>query len=80
MAGQKENINILKAIKNVRLESILNQDAFARELGVSQITITRWETGKSVPNYSAMKRLLAYCEKNNICGDELSDLWRSKND
>lgn len=73
-------MDISNAIKNVRLESILSQDAFAKELGVSQITITRWETGKSVPNYSAMKRLLAYCEKNNICSDELSDLWRNKNE
>jgi DNA-binding transcriptional regulator YiaG len=73
-------MDISEAIKNVRLESILSQDAFAKEIGVSQITITRWETGKSVPNYSAMKRLLAYCEQNNINGKELSDLWRSKNE
>ena len=43
-------MEISDAIKNIRLESILSQDAFAKELGVSQITITRWETGKSVPN------------------------------
>lgn len=72
-------MEISGAIKNIRLASILSQDAFAKEIGVSQITITRWETGKSIPNYSAMQRLLAYCEKYKINGDELSDLWRSKN-
>lgn len=73
-------MDISEAIKNVRLEGILSQEAFAKEIGVSQITINRWETGKSVPNYSAMKRLLAYCEQNKISGEELSDLWRNRNE
>lgn len=74
-------MDISEAIKNVRLESILSQEAFAKKLGVSQITITRWETGKSVPNYSAMQRLIAYCKKYNISqGKELSELWRTRNE
>lgn len=69
-------MDISKAIKETRKECILSQTAFAKELGVTQLTITRWETGKTVPNYAAMKRMLAYCEKCGIDTTKLSEAWK----
>lgn len=53
-------------IKNLRRKCLLSQTDFAKEIGVSFSTVNRWETGKSKPNYKALKRIAEYCEKNSI--------------
>jgi len=69
-------VDLAEEIKTIRRECFLSQVDFAKEIGVTQITITRWETGKSVPNYTAMKRLLAYCKAKGINTESLCYLWR----
>lgn len=41
--------NIGKRIKEIRTENKLNQQQFGEKLGVSQDTVSLWETGKSLP-------------------------------
>ena len=55
-------------IKDLRRKCLLSQVDFAKEIGVSfsYMTIRRWETGKSKPNYKALKRIDEYCKKNSI--------------
>lgn len=53
-------------IKALRRNCLLSQTDFAREIGVSFSTVNRWETGKSKPNYKALKRLDEYCKKKSI--------------
>lgn len=53
-------------IKDLRRKCLLSQTDFAREIGVSFSAVNRWETGKSKPNYKALKRLDEYCKKNSI--------------
>ncbi len=50
-----------EAIKEIRQECYMSQQAFANELGVSFSTVNRWEKDKAIPNYQTMKRLVAYC-------------------
>lgn len=69
-------MSVSTLIKKTRMECILSQDQFAKELGVTQITITRWETGKSTPNYSTMKRLLEYCRKRGVDTTDLYNEWK----
>ena len=49
-------------IKSVRQQSLLSQEAFAQELGVSFTTVNRWESGKSKPSYKAMKQIDDFCK------------------
>ena len=49
-------------IKVIRQRSLLSQEAFAQELGVSFTTVNRWESGKSKPSYKAMKQIDDYCK------------------
>ena len=42
---------------------------FADEIGVSFSTVNRWENGKTVPNYQALKKIKKFCDRNNICFD-----------
>lgn len=42
-------------VKGIRQKSLLSQEAFAKELGVSFTTVNRWESGKTKPSYKAMK-------------------------
>lgn len=53
-------------IKEIRLRNFLSQEEFAKRLGVSYATVNRWETGKTVPNIKALKKLDDYCKTENI--------------
>ncbi len=55
-----------KAIKEIRQHELLSQMDFAKELGVSFSTVNRWENGKTLPTYRAMKSIEAYCSQHNI--------------
>lgn len=66
------------AIKEIRQECYLSQQAFAEELGVSFSTVNRWEKSKAVPNYQTMKRLVAYCKRVNVDCKNLEEIWRKE--
>lgn len=55
-----------QVIKDIRLNSLLSQEAFAKELCVSFSTVNRWETGKSMPRYDALKKIKEFCDNNSI--------------
>jgi DNA-binding transcriptional regulator YiaG len=59
-------MSLSDSIKLIRQKELLNQQEFADNLNVGLTTVSRWEVGKSIPNLSAMKKIKAYCEKNNI--------------
>lgn len=59
-------MNFCDAVKIIRSKVFLSQEAFAKELGVAFTTVNRWETGKSMPSYKAMKQIDAFCKKNKL--------------
>ena len=59
-----------KFISRKRKEKNLTQEQLAEKLGVSNKTISKWETGKCMPDYSVVKTL---CEELEITVAELMD-------
>lgn len=59
-----------KFISQKRKEKNLTQEQLAEKLGVSNKTISKWETGKCMPDYSVVKSL---CEELEITVAELMD-------
>lgn len=59
-------MNFAEKLKQIRQQSFLSQEAFAKELGVSFATVNRWESGKTKPTYKTMKLIDDYCHSNNI--------------
>ena len=59
-------MDISVAIKEVRIKSLLSQVDFAKELGVSFSTVNRWENGKAVPGFKALKKIKDFCIHNAI--------------
>ena len=57
------HMDIGAAIKEIRIKSLLSQADFAKELGVSFSTVNRWEKGKSVSAFKALKKIKDYCAK-----------------
>lgn len=53
-------------IRIMRKKALLSQEDFAKALNVSVGTINRWENAKTKPNITAMKKIKAFCEENNI--------------
>ena len=53
-------------IKNIRLSTLLTQEDFAKELGVSYNTVNRWETGRVKPSIKAMKLIDTFCKEHDI--------------
>lgn len=61
-------------IKIIRQKSLMSQEAFAQELGVSFTTVNRWESGKSRPSYKTMKLIDSYCKVHDIDFDICKEL------
>lgn len=53
-------------LKDIRKRCLLSQSDFADAIGVSFSTVNRWENGRAIPNYKALKRIKEYCNQNNI--------------
>ncbi|MCI8363936.1 MAG: helix-turn-helix transcriptional regulator [Eubacterium sp.] len=62
-------------IKRIRQKCFLSQEAFGRELGVSFSSVNRWESGKSKPNMSAMKKIKDFCDAHNLDFNILEEKW-----
>lgn len=54
------------AIKKLRKKLLLTQNEFAELLGVTLVTISRWESGKFEPTMRVKRQLRELFEKNNI--------------
>ena len=50
----------------VRTKLLLTQSQLAKELGVSLVTIARWETQNKKPQAVQYGKFLAFCEKKHI--------------
>ena len=50
----------------VRIKLLLTQAQLAKELGVSVVTIARWEKQNRKPQIVQYGKFLQYCEKHNI--------------
>jgi transcriptional regulator with XRE-family HTH domain len=50
-------MNYAVLIRQLREKMILSQTEFAERLGVSNVTVSRWETGKSFPTIKIKRRL-----------------------
>lgn len=64
-----------QTIKDLRRSKKLSQTDFAKIVGVSQTTVTAWETGKAEPSSSAITRIADYF---NVSTDYL--LGRKENE
>ncbi|MFR2461154.1 MAG: helix-turn-helix domain-containing protein [Christensenellaceae bacterium] len=53
-------------IKTARENLLMTQEEIAVELGVTPITVCRWETGKTEPSIKAKKAFRDLCERNGI--------------
>ena len=65
-----DQIAIGKFIFKKRKERNLTQEQLAERLGVSNKTISKWETGKCMPDYAIIEPL---CQELNITAAELLD-------
>ena len=57
-------------VKQIREKLLLTQEEMAAALGVNAITVCRWETGKSVPNFKAKKAIRDFCNNNGLVFDD----------
>ena len=60
-----------KKIKLIREKMILTQEELAVALGVTSVTVCRWETGKCEPTIKVKKTIKKYIEENNLTLEEM---------
>ena len=65
-------------IKEIRKQCLMSQSDFAKELGVSFSTVNRWETGKTLPTYKAMKNIEMFCAQYNIGFENFKEAWKEE--
>ena len=68
-------MGIAREIRLIRQQAFLTQEEFARDLRVAFSTLNRWETGKTIPNLSSLRRIKTFCKKNSIPFDTLKREW-----
>lgn len=61
---------ISTTIKKIRKDNKLTQEAFANELNVTYQAVSKWETGKSIPDISTLQLI---CNKYDIDINDLLD-------
>lgn len=49
-----------KRLKKLRMQRGLSQEALSEALGVSRISVSRWETGVTLPDLFTFKRICDY--------------------
>lgn len=59
-----DQVKIGAFIKSIRKEKGLTQEQLAEQLGVSQKSVSRWETGKTMPDYSLLSNICDALEIN----------------
>ncbi len=65
-----DQIKAGRFITKKRKEQNLTQEQLAERLGVSNKTVSKWETGKCMPDYAVVKSL---CEELKVSVSELMD-------
>lgn len=55
-----------KEIKQLRLNGFFTQEEFAKKLGVTTVTVARWESGKTTPSLKVMRKIDAFCKENQL--------------
>ena len=74
--GDMDQIRTGKFIRRLRTERGWTQSAFAGRLGVSEKTVSKWETGRGLPEVSLM---LPVCELLGITVNELlASGWKGR--
>ena len=53
-------------IRTIRTKLNLNQEQLASLMGVSPVTVNRWENGKANPSFMAQKQLYEIIEKREL--------------
>ena len=53
-------------IKSARENLLMTQEEIAAELGVTPITVCRWETSKTEPSIKAKKAFRDLCERKGL--------------
>lgn len=55
-----------EVIKRIRLELLMSQTEFAKQLGVSFATVNRWENGHHAPTITDKRKIRDLCLKKRI--------------
>lgn len=56
-------------VKSVRAKLLLSQEQLAERLGVSYVTISRWESKGIEPSFLTKAKFNKFCEENGIIFD-----------
>lgn len=57
-------------IKALREKLIISQEELAKMLGVSFVSVNRWENGHHEPTIKVKRKLMNLIKENNICKEE----------
>ena len=63
-------MNYALIVKRLRDKLILTQEEFAKLLGVSYMSVNRWESGKYAPTIKVKRKIVELCKENNVTLEE----------
>lgn len=63
-------MNYALIVKRLRDKLILTQEEFAKLLGVSYMSVNRWESGKYAPTIKVKRKIVELCKENDVTLEE----------
>lgn len=66
-------MNYTEIIKEIMIEKELNQEKFAKIIGVNQTTVSQWLLGKKKPSYD---NIVAICKNFDTTPNELFGIYK----
>lgn len=59
-------MDYVKLLKKIREKELLSQTELAEKLGVSFVSVNRWENGRHQPSYKAKRKIVSVCKEDGI--------------
>lgn len=60
------DMDFSEKVKKVRALLMLSQEDLAKQIGVSRVTITRWESQGAHPKFLALNKFETFCKNKGI--------------
>ncbi len=70
LENEERFMNFAQQVEFVRKQLYLSRSEMAKEMGVTEQTIYRWEQGLSMPHISSRGKLVSLCKKKKINLDD----------
>lgn len=66
LVDRRGAMKLAQAIKKMRFEKCMEQDAFAKYMQISKSSLCNYETGRTIPRMKTLRKFMDEAKKHNL--------------